>query len=428
MGHAHHFLTRLDRLNDARHLEDAKRLYNDVGILRLILAHADLPSGCERIAISLAHPVDGPWVITTRSGKFVTCLAEGMRPSASVARVPPQLLQNIKDVLAQVSSYIDAFARYRSRSGLPKEEALLGWVLKRPERVAREDARALAGLTLLAPHLIEKAIAATEAQVAKSTFEQALTREPRVRNRVTAGLHATRLSLAHLLAAVSAAPEVEAGSAEPLPTTPSVLRPAERFLADSPPVAVRGLWALRKYLDLDAECVEVLSTADPRCDARRTFTVGLASLIANANVSRAARLERLRRLVAALPAELRDGPLVHQARHTLSDLVASAGLAVEMGRAVHARILCGYADEEVAPADCDSVSDKSALATFYTFPHSRTDESTGILPWLVAAMPHFLHAPFEELYLPTAELEAVRAASSRARPVTPSGRERERAL
>jgi hypothetical protein len=44
-----------------------------------VLSRADLPPGAERLAISLNHATEGPFVIVTRTGKFVTCLGEGMR-------------------------------------------------------------------------------------------------------------------------------------------------------------------------------------------------------------------------------------------------------------------------------------------------------------------------------------------------------------
>lgn len=75
--HAHHFLTRLDRLS-VRHVELALTLYRDEELLRFALAHVRLPRNAQRVAISLEHPEEGPFVLVTREGRFVTCLGAGM--------------------------------------------------------------------------------------------------------------------------------------------------------------------------------------------------------------------------------------------------------------------------------------------------------------------------------------------------------------
>jgi hypothetical protein len=78
MGHDEHFLRRLDRVSD-HHVELSLTLYRDAELLREVLSRADLPPGVERLAISLNDATEGPFVIVTRSGHFVTCLGEGMR-------------------------------------------------------------------------------------------------------------------------------------------------------------------------------------------------------------------------------------------------------------------------------------------------------------------------------------------------------------
>ncbi|MBC7171877.1 MAG: hypothetical protein H5U40_05600, partial [Polyangiaceae bacterium] len=78
MGHATHFLRRLDRVSDS-HVELALTLYRDEALLREVLSRSGLPDGVERLAVSLDDPLDGPFVILTRTGRFVTCLGKGMR-------------------------------------------------------------------------------------------------------------------------------------------------------------------------------------------------------------------------------------------------------------------------------------------------------------------------------------------------------------
>ena len=77
MSHAHHFLSRLDRVS-APQVELALSLYNDTPLLRYVLGEVQLPEGAERVAISLDDPERGPFLVVTREGRFVTCLGEGM--------------------------------------------------------------------------------------------------------------------------------------------------------------------------------------------------------------------------------------------------------------------------------------------------------------------------------------------------------------
>src|SRR4029453_10070611 len=79
-GHAHHFLSRLDRVARA-HVEVALMLYRDDDLLRFILDRAHLPEGVDRVALSLDDATRGPFLIVTRDGRFVTCLGAGMKPT-----------------------------------------------------------------------------------------------------------------------------------------------------------------------------------------------------------------------------------------------------------------------------------------------------------------------------------------------------------
>src|SRR4051812_17998654 len=79
MTHAHHFLSRLDRVS-LPHAELALGLYNDVPLLQFILRSAHLPESAARAAVSLDHPERGPFLVVTREGRFVTCLGAGMSP------------------------------------------------------------------------------------------------------------------------------------------------------------------------------------------------------------------------------------------------------------------------------------------------------------------------------------------------------------
>jgi hypothetical protein len=79
MVHAEHFLQRLERTS-GHETELALDLYYDSRLVQAILTRARLPEQAARVAISLDHAEDGPFVIVTREGEFVTCLGRGMSP------------------------------------------------------------------------------------------------------------------------------------------------------------------------------------------------------------------------------------------------------------------------------------------------------------------------------------------------------------
>ena len=78
MGHATHFLSRLDRL-ELPEIELALSLYRDTELLRAVINWANIPEGHERVAIGLRQEDGGPHLIVTRGGDFVTCLGSGMK-------------------------------------------------------------------------------------------------------------------------------------------------------------------------------------------------------------------------------------------------------------------------------------------------------------------------------------------------------------
>jgi hypothetical protein len=77
MEHAIHFLERLRRANDEQ-TKLALELYNDSERVRFVLERASLPDEAERVAISIDSKDQGPLIVVTRQGKFVTCLGSGM--------------------------------------------------------------------------------------------------------------------------------------------------------------------------------------------------------------------------------------------------------------------------------------------------------------------------------------------------------------
>ena len=76
-GHAVHFLERLKRADEgASRL--ALNLYHKPDALRFVLSWIKVPEGVSRVAVSLCPEDTGPYIVTERDGKFVTCLGQGM--------------------------------------------------------------------------------------------------------------------------------------------------------------------------------------------------------------------------------------------------------------------------------------------------------------------------------------------------------------
>lgn len=143
VGHAAHFLRRLDRVSDAQ-VELALALYRDAELLRDVLSRASLPERAERLAISLDHPTEGPFVVVTREGRFVTCLGAGMRARGLTVITREQLdaaaasVQRMRDELARVRQLVASGAEGQAALAFKRMQ-------QQGPRFAREDARTLIG-------------------------------------------------------------------------------------------------------------------------------------------------------------------------------------------------------------------------------------------------------------------------------------------
>jgi len=134
MPHAHHFLDRLDRITRAQ-TEFALALYRDHEAVRYVLDHVRLPPEAERVAIAIEDPREGPFVLVTRDGKFVTCLGAGMRHDHPVVPRP-----QVDALLAKVSA-LRARREMAARDLRPEEDEddVVLRVAKRGSRLSRED-------------------------------------------------------------------------------------------------------------------------------------------------------------------------------------------------------------------------------------------------------------------------------------------------
>jgi hypothetical protein len=178
-GHAHHFLSRLDRL--ARpHVELALSLYNDVELLRFVLHEVGVPEGVARVAVCLGPPEVGPHLVVTREGRFVTALGEGMRPF-DVTVVSREALEHLG---RRVNTLRE---RLRASESLTLGEGHAGALLRKISRAGphfhREDYLAIAGLhPFLARTFLEGMVDSAEACMRVSnTLHQDRRMRPKLR-------------------------------------------------------------------------------------------------------------------------------------------------------------------------------------------------------------------------------------------------------
>jgi SEC-C motif len=131
MGHAIHFLERLERLSMPQ-ADFALALYRDPDLVRFVLASVKLPDGVERVALAVENKPDTPYIIVARDGGFVTCLGKDMSVSDHVVVSRERLdrlaaeRDGIRQALGKVhdtGSSRQIFRRlYRSGPALPRED------------------------------------------------------------------------------------------------------------------------------------------------------------------------------------------------------------------------------------------------------------------------------------------------------------------
>jgi hypothetical protein len=236
-------------------------LYRDDEAVRYVLDRVDLPVEASRIALAIDDPREGPFVIVTREGKFVTCLGEGMSPGAWPV-VPRGRIDGLLGRLAEMRARREVAAR-EMRPG-EDEEDFLGRVFTRGSRLTREEflaASAFESMLGIEPFLLMLDLSAEAVQsrprllrVRKLVGEAALAIE---------AYHRTEWSVAHLalLSAAAERKDLDAllRAAQNAGTTPSSLcamQQGQTFL-------LRGAWmAARLGKRVLATYRGVLSRAD----------------------------------------------------------------------------------------------------------------------------------------------------------------------
>jgi hypothetical protein len=138
LAHAHHFLERLDRVTREQ-TEFALGLYRDPDAVRFVLDRVRLPPDADRVALALDDPREGPFVLVTRAGRFVTCLGRGMHQDH------PTVPRDQLDALLAKVAEKRALRELAQRELRPdeEEEDLFTRIVSRGSRLAREDFLAL---------------------------------------------------------------------------------------------------------------------------------------------------------------------------------------------------------------------------------------------------------------------------------------------
>jgi hypothetical protein len=141
-GHAIHFLKRLPRASGEA-AELALHLYHDPELLRRALMGIRIPKTFDRVALSLHESDNGPYIVASRTGKFVTCLGEAM--SIKGLHFIPH---------SQLLAHLDKSEVYRERLALAEELVgeggrttnLLERMRDKAEDLSREEFLALSTL------------------------------------------------------------------------------------------------------------------------------------------------------------------------------------------------------------------------------------------------------------------------------------------
>ena len=402
LGHAHHFLSRLDRLDRHEHLEQAKALYNDVPLLTATIARANLPSTVDRIAISLDDASQGPWLIVTRDGKFVTCLGRGMRPRQAHAVISSRDLGESVSFVGNLRSHVETLGEYVPRSGGDPIEGLFGWLHKRPELFALEDARALAAVAALNPSALD-----TVFTNANAIWSALILMPRRGLNKhgeelMKEAQRASHVS-AHILVALS---EAEVG---PLGDNLMNLATIQLALYD-PRSALRVLWAIARCARRFSSPTDVSSVRAQRdSEGARLLVVAEVFKLLGAGTDQVAATNQLHRLARALQPTTVSAAfddLIQSAVVALRTPDESLASVVSRGRAIyeeHTR--CLPASLRAQPATNGVVPVTAAMTALCHWWQGEDDEDHS--PDFVAAAPFFARSALASMYFPRAVLQAV---------------------
>jgi hypothetical protein len=180
--HDEHFLRRLDRLS-ATQVDMALTLYRDHELMKLLLGELQVGDSIERVAISIHDDHQGPFIVVTRDGRFVTCLGEGMGAGATPIVTKERFdrvarnIQRVRDVQAEI-------ALHPAR----EVERILLRLLECGSDISREEfASVVAWQPLLAPEFLRTFLMLSE-QVER-TYKSLARRQNRFKRKDEPALH-----------------------------------------------------------------------------------------------------------------------------------------------------------------------------------------------------------------------------------------------
>jgi len=375
-------------------------LYNDPPLLLSILEMARVPERVERVALALDE--GGPYVLITRSGRFVTCLAAGMK----LDDVPVVSRKQLDDFTGKVGELRARFALAQSLVGTEKGGAqkLIGRLVDAGAALSREE---FAALVLWQPFLVRDLLRAlfrvvdylsqTRENLAATRLGKRNRRVERVLHDYWKGYWATG-HLAMMLAV---------GGAELFETMPEDLSEQCRSLFAWGTVrqggiglALRGSWAVGR---LGKTMLPAAKQRVREAQSPTQYLTGALSLIALATRHASLRAEALKALGSTpLDTAFRGAPLLQQAvynttlaafenpEETMKRVRLYAEASLRIRRAVHRQAPAPIPDERLLPVACLDVSN-----------FHEDDVPASFLPALLSQVSK---SSAEDLYLPSAEM------------------------
>jgi hypothetical protein len=421
MGHADHFLRRLDRVSDA-HVELALTLYRDEQLLREVLSRADLPDGIDRLAVSLDDAIEGPFVILTRSGRFVTCLGRGMRVDGQELVVLSR--ERLDAAAAKVERMRERLAEVAALQ-VAGGEGIAAQAFRRmqvdPFRFPREQAEVLLGVMPLiarecALTLFEllPAILGARHQVANLRFDRLVGADAKFALAFGNALCATAHLLvftdhedAHALTEALAKQRIAQGGADA--KDERILSCAFAFGTGTFAHALRALWAIGRR---GKKILPALKTFDPMGIASGAVvrelglgTVALASSKLRAEASKA--IHQLPKGVDPSTLETASEYLSYAvgacARQALDDADQADADYLTVGRVAVARLL--HDREDLSPEELAEVPEDLARAVYPGTLISWFGVEQQFFQMAATALPFLARARPEELFLPESFLE-----------------------
>jgi hypothetical protein len=411
MGHAIHFLERLERLSMPQ-ADFALALYRDSELVRFVLRRVKLPDGVDRVALAVEKRSDTPYIIVARDGGFVTCLGKDM----SVGHTMVISRERIDELTADRTELRDAIEHMRA-SGNVKQ--LFRRLYRSGRNLSREDFLVLRDLfPLYWPALTKNA---TELALSLQEFRERY-RRGQYRRKSAAALEVltsywqSTWALGHLLALFGSMLEEHADVLAPLLLSQEYADFRLSWLGTrtmSIPMMVRGAWAvsraghdlLPRYRRMFEEEANTFLTA---LDSAMSLTaIALRHRDLRAEVRES--LARKRNPFFAPDAPYRDAQI---AQH-LVPLFEKVLDQEETHRKLHRLIggdmfLRGFQhlppDHEARRLGSDDVDDAIA----YNMPlqlDSRVFRDTQAQLLLAASLPWVISVDIDELYLP-AEIQA----------------------